>query len=92
MPVLKIYKDGEWQSISGGSATDMTEKIYKQNEEPADAPDGSLWVDTDEEGGGNFGGKCSVPEITAEAEGAFLCVINGEAKWQVIPDAEGVGF
>jgi len=55
MPVLKIYKDGEWQNISGGSATDMTDKIYKQNDEPIDAPDGSLWVDMDEEGGGGSG-------------------------------------
>ena len=68
--------------------------IYRQTEAPEEAPDGALWIDTDEEGGsgGSGSGKCSVPEITAEVEGAFLCVVNGEATWQVIPDAEGVGF
>jgi len=70
----------------------LGEKIYKQNEEPTNPVEGSLWIDMDEEGGGGSGGKCSMPEITAETEGAFLCVVNGEATWQVIPDAEGVGF
>lgn len=26
----------------------LGEKIYKQAEEPADAPDGSIWIDLDE--------------------------------------------
>ena len=72
------------------------QSIYKQPEAPENAPEGALWIDTDEESGSGSsssgGGKCSVPEITAETEGAFLCVVNGKATWQVIPDAEGVGF
>lgn len=66
-------------------------EIYKQTEAPEEAPEGALWIDTDEESESGSG-KCYIPEITAETEGAFLCVINGEATWQVIPDAEGVGF
>ena len=70
--------------------------IYRQTEAPEDAPEGALWIDTDEESGlaagGSGGGKCSVPEITAEAEGAFLRVVNGEASWQTIPYAEEASF
>ena len=30
---------------------ELGEKIYKQNDEPIDAPDGTLWIDMDAESG-----------------------------------------
>lgn len=41
-------------------------KIYKQPEEPVDAPEGALWVDTDEESasGGSGGGVTSWNDLT----------------------------
>ena len=38
---------------------DEIEKIYKQNEEPIDATEGSLWIDLDAEGGSGTGGSGS---------------------------------
>lgn len=35
--------------------SNMPDKIYKQNEEPTDPVEGSLWIDMDEEGGGSSG-------------------------------------
>lgn len=63
--------------------------IYKQPEEPVDAPEGALWVDTDEEiasGGG------SMPDVSGAQEGAFLRVINGVAAWSTLPNAEEATF
>lgn len=36
---------------------DLGEKIYKQNEEPVDAPEGAIWIDLDATGGGSGGGS-----------------------------------
>ena len=44
MPVLKVYKNGMWEYV--GAPT--PDEIYKQNEEPTDAPVGALWVDLDD--------------------------------------------
>lgn len=52
------------------------EIIYKQPEEPDDAPVGSLWVDTDEEAGG-IPQNLILPEVTSENEGQILRVVNG---------------
>lgn len=44
-------------------------KIYTQPDEPIDAPDGSIWVDTDEETQGGSGCNCGVGNITSFDDG-----------------------
>lgn len=59
MAVLKTYINGEWKEVSGLSEhthtmNDITDleldgvSVYTQSDEPLDAPDGSVWIDTDE--------------------------------------------
>lgn len=47
---------------------ELGEKIYKQDEEPVDAPEGALWIDTDAEasaGGGSGGGSKEWKKVAA---------------------------
>lgn len=44
----------------------LGEKIYKQNEEPVDAPDGALWVDLDAEGIESSGGNVDLTGYATE--------------------------
>lgn len=60
--------------------------IYKQNDEPIDAPEGALWLDLDANPSGGGGG--GVPAVTEEDEGKFLRVVNGEWAAVLIPQAE----
>lgn len=57
MAVLKTYINGEWKEVSGLSShthtmDDITDfelegvTVYAQSEEPIDAPDGSVWIDS----------------------------------------------
>ena len=89
---LLIEQDGV---INRFAIDNLDSKIYKQDEAPEDAPEGALWVDTDAESGSSSGGDSgagAMPDATDAPEGAFLRVVNGQAVWQVIPSAEGVGF
>lgn len=63
----------------------LGEKIYKQNEEPVDAPDGTLWIDLDA-----TGNSITVDKITASSEdnGKFLMVVDGVPTWVSITNAE----
>ena len=66
--------------------------IYKQPEEPSEAPEGALWVDTDEESASGGSGGSSMPDASGAPEGAFLRVVNGVAAWSVVPKAEEATF
>lgn len=46
----------------------LSQEIYKQPEEPADAPEGALWVDTDEESASGGGGVTSWNDLTDKPE------------------------
>lgn len=70
MPVLKIKRNGVWQDVSGISEhthqmkdiTDFSENgsgILVQAEEPADAENGTVWIDMDEDGDGS--GSAQIP-------------------------------
>lgn len=96
MPVLKTYKNGVWEPVSGMSEhthtkndiTDLQEKVYTQPDEPVDAPIGAVWVDTDEDvgfGGSAGGGSASI-DVTASV-GQTIVVeevdANGKpTKWK----------
>lgn len=64
--------------------------IYKQNEEPEDAPEGALWIDMDAEGGSGGGGGSGLPEVDSSNNGAFLRVVNGTWAVASVPKAEEV--
>lgn len=72
--------------------TKLEQEIYKQPEEPVDAPEGALWVDTDEESGSGGSGGGSMPDASGAQEGAFLRVVNGVAAWSTVPNAEEASF
>lgn len=67
------------------------EKVYTQSEEPLDAEDGALWIDTDENSEGEAVGG-GVPPATADDNGKFLRVVNGSPAWATIPYAEEATF
>lgn len=53
MSVLKVKRNGVWEVVSGlagGASNGAT--VYVQDDEPANASVGTLWLDTDEESGG----------------------------------------
>ena len=68
---------------------EIPDQIYVQDEEPTDAEEGALWLDTDEEG--YVGGITVIqglPDYTAEDEGKVLRIVNGVPAWVTIPNAE----
>ena len=66
-------------------------KVYTQPEEPIDAEDGALWVDTDEDIEGDAVGG-GVPPATTDDNGKFLRVVDGSPAWATIPYAEEATF
>ena len=80
MPVLKRFKNGVWENVSGISEhthtkddiTDLQEKVYTQPDEPVNAPVGSVWVDTDEDVGFGGGGTADavqyIPQTLTEEQ------------------------
>ena len=100
MSVLKIYKNGMWEDVSGifsvevdsslsipGMAADAKitgdainskeQKIYKQNDEPVDAPDGTIWIDLDAEG--SSGGSANTLYITDPGKTGKVTICFGSA-------------
>ena len=67
----------------------ISEKIYKQDEEPEDAEIGALWIDTDEKSSASGSG---LPDIEKAQEGSFLRIVNGEPVWSAISHAEEATF
>ena len=59
-------------------------KIYTQNDEPTDAPDGALWVDLDETGSTGASGGISV----ANNAGAHNAVYRGKCLGDVITEEQ----
>lgn len=58
--------DGSKKLATEEYVDNAVQEIYKQPEEPTDAPEGALWVDTDEESGsgGSGGGVSSWNDLT----------------------------
>lgn len=52
--------------------------VYVQSEEPTDAPDGTIWVDTDEEGTNSGGGSSDV----------FVVHVTMDENWENIETAD----
>lgn len=63
MPVLKVRTENGWEDISYSPPDTNTNQnnIYTQDDEPTDAPDGSLWIDMDAEGSSSGGGSGKAP-------------------------------
>lgn len=81
-----VEQDGE---LNRFAITDLkVSEIYKQNEEPIDAPDGALWIDIDEEGNSENG----LPEVSTQDNGKFLKVVNGAWAAVSVPNAEEASF
>lgn len=53
------------------------ENIYMQNDEPDSTPDGTLWIDLDDEGVFSSGGNVELPEVSETDNGKFLMVSDG---------------
>lgn len=64
-------------------------QIYKQNDQPINAPEGALWIDLDQE---SVSGGGSMPSVSDAPEGAFLRIVNGAATWVSLPNAEEASF
>lgn len=59
--------------------------IYTDNEEPADAPEGSVWLDMDDDGSNlPIGG--TLPPVNSENNGMILQVVDG--KWTLVALAD----
>ena len=65
----------------------VSDNIYKQPNEPENAPEGALWVDMDEE----FD-ETILPEVTVDDDGQFLRVVNGKWAAATVPNAEEASF
>lgn len=74
---ITAWVNGAVQSITVNEITSYIEEldtslgnnVYTQPDEPTDAPDGSLWVDTDEESQGGSGCNCVGGNITSSDDG-----------------------
>lgn len=89
---LIVEQEGELNRVAIADLKISSSEIYKQDEEPIDAPEGALWIDTDEKSGSNGSGGDSMPDISDAPEGAFLRVVNGVATWSILPCAEEASF
>ena len=68
---------------------DLGEKIYKQTEEPVNAPDGALWIDLDEEGATGGGGTVEVdPTLSIEGMAADAKAVGDALSDVVFSDEE----
>ena len=47
---LIVEQEGELNRVAIADLKISSSEIYKQDEEPIDAPEGALWIDTDEKG------------------------------------------
>lgn len=61
--------------------------IYTDNEEPADAPEGSVWLDMDDDGS-NLPMGGTLPPVSAEHNGMILQVVNGKWSFVTLADSE----
>lgn len=71
-----------------GTEYDMRGTAYVDNEEPIDAPEGSLWYDPDE----TVPETVSLPSVSTADNGKFLRVVNGAWSAVTVDSAEGVSF
>lgn len=58
--------------------------VYVGTDEPADALDGDIWIDTDDNEESN-----PLPDFTEDDNGKFLRLVNGVAVWASIDDVYG---
>lgn len=85
---LIVEQEGELNRVAIANLKISSSEIYKQDEEPIDAPEGALWIDTDEES--NF--ENGLPEVTTEDNGKFLRVVDGAWVAVSVPNAEEASF
>ena len=89
---LIVEQEGELNRVAIADLKISSSEIYKQDEEPIDAPEGALWIDTDEESGSSGSGGGSMPDASGAPEGAFLRIVNGTVTWSTVPYAEEASF
>lgn len=61
---LIVEQEGELNRVAIADLKISSSEIYKQDEEPIDAPEGALWIDTDEKSGSGGGGVSSWNDLT----------------------------
>lgn len=94
-PVVS-YEESQTLGVASRTIAKSNIGVYVGADEPTDALDGDIWMDTDDNEGGSGGSsgssKCDLPTVTTDNNGAFLRVVDG--KWAVatIENAEGVAF
>lgn len=69
----------------------IEKEIYIQNDEPADAADGTVWIDIDANSS-STSGSASVPTVTEQDNGRILMVVEGRWSAVQMPYGEGVEF
>lgn len=78
--INKINVDGVEYDVRGTA--------YVQNEEPTDAPEGTLWYDPDE----ILPETVSLPSVSTADNGKFLRVVGGAWSAATVANAEGASF
>ena len=69
----------------------IEKEIYIQNDEPADAADGTVWIDVDAEPV-QTSGVVSIPTVTEKDNGKIMMVVNGRWEAVMVSNGEGVEF
>lgn len=81
---LIVEQEGELNRVAIADLKISSSEIYKQDEEPIDAPEGALWIDTDEKGGGGSAGVSSWNDLTDKPFGETIGVTN-TLTWDGMP-------
>ena len=61
---LIVEQEGELNRVAIADLKISSYEIYKQDEEPIDAPEGALWIDTDEKSSSGGGGVSSWNDLS----------------------------
>lgn len=74
------YADHQNLSAMSRAVAKNNVGVYVQHDEPADAVDGDVWIDTDDD--------MIIPGYTEDDNGKFLRIVNGVATWVNLLAAE----
>lgn len=79
----------ESQALGAASRTIAKNNVgvYVGTDEPTDALDGDIWIDTDDNESADSGS--SLPDFTEDDNGKFLRLVDGVAVWASIDDVYG---